>query len=93
MKLDRTTELEKAEKEGDEKLAKAIRQQIRNLERAQVWPNGDAIGQAFLVLMLAILVTTISPALVGVAIVLLFITGAWKGIPKILSRKDNADND
>lgn len=91
MKLARTAELEKAVAEGNEKNAKAIREQIFNLARAQVWPNGDATGQAFLVLMLGILVTTISPALVGVAIVLFVITGAWKGALKILSRKDGSD--
>jgi hypothetical protein len=93
MKVDRTAELEKAEAGGDEAKAKTIRKQIRNLESAQVWPNGDATGQAFLVLMLCILVTTISPALVGVGIVVLIITGAWKGIPKMFSRKDNADSN
>jgi len=66
--------------------------QIGDLERAQVWPNGDRAGISFLAIVSMCFIATVSPAMIAIAAVGVAITGVYKLIPKMFGRAKGPQN-
>lgn len=86
-------ELRQAIFRGDKTTETFIMKEISDLQRAQVWPNGDNAGISFLATVSILFIAIVSPALIGFAIVGVAITGFWKLIPKMFGRSSGVKNE